>query len=144
VWAGQAAGTSSELTTALYRLNLSQTNPAPQPVAEAYTATHFWLSIDGTTVFYADKSPQQGSGVFAVGSDGNKQRMLRQGIYVPIGYAENNALMVMKQVQGTFQIVRLGARSSDPDTVIMANAGSGRWFSLRLYPEPGALGGLRR
>lgn len=119
---------------ALYRANLSQTNPAPQRVTNPSPNTRFWLSVDGTTVFYANRGPEGIQGIYAVNSDGTNSRVLLKGPALPIGYAEDNALMVMEQVQNKFQVIKMGMTPSAPMKVILANAAPGA-VSLCGFPD---------
>jgi len=120
-------------TGALYRANLSQANPTPQRVTNPSLNTRFWLSIDGTTVFYANRGPAGVQGIYAVGSDGTNSRVLLKGPAIPIGYAEDNALMVMEQVQNKFQVIKMGTTPSAPMKVILADAAPGA-VSLCGFP----------
>jgi len=110
---------------ALYRANLSQTNPTPQRVTNPSPNTRFWLSVDGTTVFYANRGSVGEQGIYAVGSDGSNSRLLRKGPGIPIGYAADNALMVMDQVNGKFQIIKLGVTPNVPEKLVLADAAPG-------------------
>jgi hypothetical protein len=110
---------------ALYRANLSQANPTPQQITNPLPGTRFWLSIDGTTIFYANRSSSSVEGIYAVGSDGKKSRILRKGPAIPIGYADDNALIVLEQVQNKFQVIKLGATAKEQDKVIFADAAPG-------------------
>jgi hypothetical protein len=113
-------------TDALYRANLSQANPTPN--------TRFWLSIDGTTVFYANHGSSGVQGIYAVGSDGTNFRLLRKGPALPIGYADDNALMVLVQEQDKFQVIKLGATAKEKDATIIADAAPGA-ISLCTPPD---------
>lgn len=110
---------------ALYRANLSQANPTPQRVTSPSPDTRFWLSVDGTTVFYANRGSIGEQGIYAVSSDGTHSRLLRGGPGMPIGYAEDNALMVMEQVQNKFQVIKMGTTPGAPAKVILSNAAPG-------------------
>ncbi len=107
---------------ALYRANLTQTHPTPQRITNPSPDTHFWLSVDGTTVFYANRGRSGVQGIYAVGSDGSNLRVLRKGAGIPIGYAADNALMVMDRVQSKFQVIKLGVTPNAPEKVILADA----------------------
>lgn len=117
-------GTPEWGANTLYRANLSLTNPTPQRITSSSPNTHFWLSVDGTTIFYANRSSSE-QGIYAVGSDGSNLRVLRKGPGVPIGYASDNALMVMDRVENKFRVIKLGATASIPDRVILADAAPG-------------------
>jgi hypothetical protein len=112
-------------TGALYRANLDQAHPTPQRVTKPSPGTRFWLSVDGTTIFYANRGASGVQGIYAVGSDGTNFRLLRPGTGIPIGYASDNALMVMDQVNGKFQVIKLGTLPGIPEKVILADAAPG-------------------
>ena len=118
-------GAENLTTNALYRANLSQVHPMPQRVTTSSPNTRFWLSIDGTTVFYANRGSSKTQGIYAVGSDGANLRLLRPGTGIPIGYASDNALMVMDQVQGKFQVIEMGTLPGEPEKIILADAAPG-------------------
>jgi hypothetical protein len=122
---------------ALYRANLSQANPTPQRVTNPSPHTRFWLSTDGTTIFYANRGSSGVQGIYAVGSDGSNFRLLRKGTGIPIGYAADNTLMVMDVVQNRFQVIKLGATPAQPEKIIMANAVPG---AVSLCPLPNLVG----
>jgi hypothetical protein len=118
-------GAENLVTDALYRVNLSQTNPLPQRVTSPSPNTRFWLSIDGTTVFYANRGSSGVQGIYAVDSDGTNLRLLRPGTAIPIGYASDNALMVMDEVQGKFQVIKLGTMPGQPEKLVLGDAAPG-------------------
>ncbi|HEY3991686.1 MAG TPA: hypothetical protein VGM01_02295 [Ktedonobacteraceae bacterium] len=130
-------GAASLETGALYRANLSQPNPTPQRITNPSPDTRFWLSIDGATVFYANRGSSGVQGIYAVGSGGTNLRLLRPGTGIPIGYASDNALMVMDQVQGKFQVIKLGTLPSAPEKVILSDAAPG---AVSFCDLPGPVG----
>lgn len=109
----------------LYRLDLTSAGAVPQQVTKATPGTHFWLSIDGTTVFYADKGASGKQGIYAVGSDGTNLRLLRAGPGIPIGYADDNALMLLQEVDRRVEVIQMGTTPTQPERVILANAAPG-------------------
>lgn len=84
----------------------------------------FWLSPDGTTIFYLNRGPDNSKGIYAVNIDGTHSRLLYEGYAVPIGYGENDAVMFMQEVNKKFQVVQLGATPKQNKTV-MADAAPG-------------------
>ncbi|WP_176728822.1 hypothetical protein, partial [Thermogemmatispora onikobensis] len=109
---------------ALFRLPLGGTFEERQaitpPVQRA--STDFWLSPDGHVIYYADYQ-STASGIYAVDSDGwNRHRLRPWG--VPIGYAADNSLMVMRYRQGTFEVVKLGLTPAQ-DQVLLQDAAPG-------------------
>ena len=112
-------------TSALYRANLTQANPTPQRITNPSPDTRFWLSIDGTTIFYTNRGSSGVQGIYAVGSDGTNFRLLRPGPGIPIGYADDNSLMVLDQVKGKFQVSKLGATPGMREQVMLSDAAPG-------------------
>lgn len=109
-------------TSALYRQNLASPGATSQRVTASLPNTNFWFSPDGTTVFYADREPSSAQGIYAVGSDGTHLRLLRGGPGSPIGYAEDNALMLLQQVGTQLQVIKLGATARQKEQVVLADA----------------------
>lgn len=114
-------GAANQATSTLYRLNLAQSGAAPQQVAVAALKTHFWLSPDGTTIFYAQDEQTSTRGIYAVSSDGTHQRKLNDDPGIPIGYAQDNALMLLQQVGTRVQVIKLGTTTRQPEQVVLAN-----------------------
>ncbi len=114
-------GTENLATSTLYRLNLAQSGAVPQQVTAAPSHTRFWLAPDGTTIFYAQHEPGSAQGIYAVSSDGTHQRKLNDDPGIPIGYAEDNALMLLQQVGTRVQVVKLGATANQPEQVVLAD-----------------------
>lgn len=113
--------TTATMST-LYRVNLALPRLLPQRVAEALPNTRFWLSPDGTTIFYANKRASSSQGIYAVSSDGTHLRLLRSGSGLPIGYADDNALMLLQQVGTQLQVIKLGATAQQKEQVVLADA----------------------
>ncbi|WP_376795487.1 hypothetical protein [Thermogemmatispora sp.] len=112
----------TEKRSALFRLPLGETSTQGQAITPAVAATDFWLSPDGRTIYYA--SNQSGSaGIYAVDSDGSNGHLLRPW-GVPIGYAADNSLVVMRYHQGNFEVVKLGLAPLQ-DEVLLENAAPG-------------------
>src|SRR6202007_825343 len=88
-------GAEQSAADTLYRINLTQAGAVPQQVATSSPDTRFWLSPDGTTIFYANKGSSGEEGIYAVNSDGTHLRVRRSGPGTPIGYASDNTLMLM-------------------------------------------------
>jgi hypothetical protein len=108
---------------ALYRVTLSG-GSAVQVAPPALPGSTFWISPDGTAVFYESDGPQ-GQGIYVAQSDGSNPRLLRSGYAIPIGYAADNALMLLQEVNGKFQVVKLGATPQQAETVVMPDAAPG-------------------
>jgi len=116
-----AEGGTSLTPGALYRVTLSG-GPVVQVAPPALPGSTFWISPDGTAVFYESNGSQ---GLYVAQSDGSNPRLLRSGYAVPVGYAADNALMLLQEVNGKFQVVKLGATPQQAETVVMADAAPG-------------------
>ncbi|HLG76903.1 MAG TPA: hypothetical protein VKX46_10835 [Ktedonobacteraceae bacterium] len=91
----------------LYRIDLSAGSPT-LVVQNANSAT-FWLNPAGSTVYYTKMGDDGQRAVYAVASDGTlqgKTTALRTDA-TPIGYASDNALVIMQKVQNAFQVIKV-------------------------------------
>lgn len=111
--------------SALYRANLAVAGAAVHYVADAQSDTRFWLSGDGTTVFYATRGAAGRPGIYAVRADGSDVQLLRAGLGLPIGYTDDNALLLLQQVGGRLEVIRLGRTPAQTERVLLANAAPG-------------------
>jgi len=109
----------------LYRVNLVEANATPQRITGFVPDTRFWLSKDGSTLFYSNKGPENIQGIYALDSDGSHLRLLHRGPGIPIGYAEDNALMLLAQAGHEVQVIQLGATSTEQPRVVFPNAAPG-------------------
>ena len=103
------------------------------------TGSTFWISPDGTTVFYANRGSYGEQAIYAVSGDGTNSRVLRPGGAMPVGYAANYALMVLQEVNGKFQVIRLGATPQERETVVMNDAAPGAVSLCSANVVPGVL-----
>lgn len=115
-------GANNLTAGALYRVDLSQENMTPQRITNSAPNARFWLSADGSAVFYANKGSSGTQGIYAVSSDGTNSRLLRSGPGLPIGYAEDNALMVLEQTGNKLQVIKLGTTPGAREQTVFANA----------------------
>ncbi len=68
---------SGRATDALYRINID--TGAVEQITFSSTGATFWLSPDGTTVYFANTiGPAGNPGIYAVNSDGSNMHLLRQ------------------------------------------------------------------
>lgn len=107
---------------ALYRLNLTQPAAQSQQVTIPIPDTRFWLSPNGTTIFYTRPDQTGQPGIYAINSDGTNERLLHNGPAIPIGYAEDDSLMALEQVGSKIQVIKLGATAQEQAQVILADA----------------------
>lgn len=105
----------------LYRVNV--TSGAVRQVTGRGRGADFWLSPDNLTIYYRNNGPQGLSAIYAENSDGSKRAMVRTN-GVPIGYAPDNSLVVMRVAHHAFQVVRLGA-TLQQDQVLMKDVAPG-------------------
>lgn len=106
---------------ALYRINL--TSKVIQRITNRSTGADFWLSPDGSIVYFRNGGPVGQPGILAVKSDGTTGGLLRTD-GVPIGYAPDNSLVIMREVGGVFQVVRLGP-TPELDQVLLNDVAPG-------------------
>jgi hypothetical protein len=129
-----AAGSCEEI---LCRVKIGST--AVQRISFRSVGAHYWLSPDGSTIFFANtQGPAGQPGIYAVNVDGSHLRLLRSYSRVlPIGFAADNGLVILRQVQQNFVVFKLGATMQD-DQVLASNAAPG---AISLCPPditPGA------
>ncbi|MEO6892376.1 MAG: hypothetical protein ABI456_21935, partial [Ktedonobacteraceae bacterium] len=111
-------GGETRETGALYRISIAGGQPL-QLVTMPSPGSTFWLSPDGRTVYYVNKGAGGLAGIYAVYSNGMNLHRLR-GDGVPIGYAPDNSLIIMRQVGVQFEVVQLGA-TPQQDEVLLSN-----------------------
>ncbi len=114
--------TEKGVAHALYRLDLTQSGAVPQQVTAPLSNTRFWLSPTGDTIFYTRNGQSGEQGIYAVSSDGTNEHLLYSGSGIPIGYAEDNTLMVLQQVGTQVQVIKLGATAQGKEHIVFANA----------------------
>ena len=110
--------------SALYRVNTAMSNDRPHKISLRSPGSTFWFSPGGTTIFYLNKGPDGNKGIYAVNIDGTNSHPLRTGNVTPIGYAQNNAVMFMREVNNKFQVMQLD-NTSKHDDVVMPDAAPG-------------------
>lgn len=115
---------------ALCRVQLGVSHPTITRLSSRQTGATFWLSPDGKTVYYLNTGPAGEPGLYAVNSDGTNSHILRNenapayNEGVPIGFAADSGLVVMRAVAGRFQVVELGA-TVQQDHVLVEDAALG-------------------
>ncbi|QBD78272.1 hypothetical protein EPA93_20625 [Ktedonosporobacter rubrisoli] len=108
----------------LFRLNL--TTGAVQPVVKTLQGHSYLLSPDGKTIFYTDKDGESSTAIYAVHSDGTGATQLRKlDAAIPIGFAADNALLLLQEAGSKFQVIKLGKTSQSQDQVVLADAAPG-------------------
>lgn len=113
---------------ALCRVQIGSNSPSVTQLSGRQSGTTYWLSPDGRTIYYWNSGPVGQPGIYAIGVDGKHGRIVRPGnghddsTGIPIGFAsDNQSLVIMRRVNGKFQVVQLGA-SAQQDRVLLANA----------------------
>jgi len=120
---------------ALYVINLD--TGEVQPLTSRSQVTSFWLSPDGSMIYFRTSSPGRLPGIYAVNSDGtNSPRMLPQN-GVPIGYASDNSLLIMREVNSNFEVVKVGATPAQ-DQVVSADVAPDA-ISICTQAAPGGI-----
>jgi hypothetical protein len=109
----------------LYRVNTAMFNDRPHKISMRSPGSSFWLSPDGTRIYYLNKGSDGDKGIYAVSIDGTHSSLLRRGDITPIGYAQNNSVMFMREVNNKFQVVQLDNTSKNNDTVVMNDVAPG-------------------
>ena len=119
---------------ALYRISIS--GGLPQLLTSRRFGGSFWLSPDGSTIYFKTNGPAGLPGIYAVNSNGTNSRVLPQN-GIPIGYAADNSLMIMQQDgNGNFRVVKLGSAPAQ-DQVISANIAPGAISICTQSTPPG-------
>ncbi|HET8842918.1 MAG TPA: hypothetical protein VFN35_15755 [Ktedonobacteraceae bacterium] len=101
-------------------------NPQVTPLVDpGYGINSYLMSSDGKTIYYRNTSMFHTPGIYALNSDGTHTRLVRASTNSqPIGFGAHGELIVMNKVSSGFQVVQLGATSSQ-DTVLLVNAAPG-------------------
>jgi hypothetical protein len=112
--------------SALYRINSVSADSTPQVVtiSAAGKGSSFWLSPDGSTIYYADSEDTGGTGIHSVSSDGTRAVEVLSGDvtpagYVkPIGFADDNSLEAIRVNSGKFQVIKYAASGEQFQVVV--------------------------
>jgi len=113
-------------TSALSRINSMSAGSASQVVtiSTAGKGSSFWLSPDGSTIYYADKEDSEGPGIHSVSSDGTRAGPILSGHVTPAGYAEpigfadDHSLEAIRVSSGKFQVIKYAASSGQFQVVV--------------------------
>lgn len=95
----------------LCRVSLDAKNPVAQRISFQSKEAAYWLSPDGSTIFFENNiGPAGEPGIYAVGVDGSNLRLIRQQYKDAriVGYAADNAPELVVDQDGTFNLVKLG------------------------------------
>src|SRR5258708_28435966 len=99
--------------SALYRINSVSADSTPQVITVSADGkgSSFWLSPDGSTIYYADSEDTGGPGIHSVSSDGTRTGMVlsrdvtHAGYVEPIGFFDDNSYDRIPVSSITFLIV---------------------------------------
>ncbi len=92
-----------------------------QTVTPCASAQPFWFSPTGKTVYY---QCQGRNTYYAANMDGTQAVLLRANVGQVIGYTADNALLTLQHVNGTNQVVQLGATQAQ-DHVLLSSLAPG-------------------
>jgi hypothetical protein len=115
-------GSNNLVAGALYRVNVQ--SGVVQQVAGRSADGDYWLSPDGLTVYYHGGGPLDRAGIYAASSDGTSSQVIRTDGGMPIGYAPDNSLVVMRHVGQAFEVIQLGATPAQ-DRTLLSDAAPG-------------------
>jgi hypothetical protein len=85
--------------------------------------TSIWLSPDGTTIYFLNNSSSGAEEIYSMNVNGTNWKLLRSS-GVPVGFAADNSLLIIRYVSGQFQVIKLGA-TEQQDQVVDGNAAPG-------------------
>ncbi|HEV7236794.1 MAG TPA: hypothetical protein VGN15_11465, partial [Ktedonobacteraceae bacterium] len=106
------------------------TTGTPQRVLTSTAGRSYFISPDGTTVFYADTTGVANTAhpaIYTMKVDplGTTPQLLLTISAIPIGFAADNTLELMREEHNTFQVVKLQPTQPAIDRVVMANVAPG-------------------
>jgi hypothetical protein len=99
----------------LYRVNIA-TGLQDLVVAGA-SSDSFWLDPTGAVVYYTKNAAGQ-SDIYMVASDGSNRALFFRQNATPVGYASDGSLMMIRQQQDAFALLKAGAQQ---DETVLAN-----------------------
>lgn len=118
------ATTTSTRSSELWRVNI--VTGTLERVLRTTNARSYFLSPDGTTVFYVDTerdyaSQAKGTAIFTmnVHALGTPPQILLPLAAIPVGFAQDNALELVQEVHNTYQLVKLAPTQPTIDRVVM-------------------------
>ncbi|MGI9060413.1 MAG: hypothetical protein ACR2H5_17755 [Ktedonobacteraceae bacterium] len=106
------------------------TTGTPQRVLTSTAGRSYFISPDGTTVFYADTTGVAHTAhpaIYTMKVDplAPTPQLLLTISAIPIGFAADNTLELMREEHNTFQVVKLQPTQPAIDRVVMANVAPG-------------------
>lgn len=110
----------------LWRVNIATGNV--ELVIKTSNGRSYFLSPDGTTVFYVDTlGTSRKTAIYTtnVSSLTGRPQLLLSSAAIPVGFALDNTLELVQEVHQTFQIVKLKAAQAAIERVVMADIAPG-------------------
>ena len=106
------------------------TTGTPQHVLTSTAGRSYFISPDGTTVFYADTTGVANTAhpaIYTMKVDplAPTPQLLLTISAIPIGFADDNTLELMREEHNTFQVVKLKPTQPAIDRVVMADVAPG-------------------
>ncbi len=109
----------------LSRVLVSNPDAGVTSIGSRQPNTLYWLSPDGSLIYFVNSGAAGQSGIYVVNSDGTNLHLLRPYSDArPIGYASDGALVVMRYIHNTFQVEQLGPTQAQ-DSVLLQNVAPG-------------------
>ncbi len=95
----------------LSRVKFNDADGAPQVISMSPvgTGSNYWLSPDGSTIYYTDNERDGGSSIRSIGSDGTHPREVLSGGITPVGFAADSSLEALRISSGKFQVIKYAA-----------------------------------
>ncbi len=114
-------------TSALYRININASDVA-QVVTMYVAGTDYWLSPDGSTIYYTPSEQYGAPRILSISGDGayagESVGVTPAGYIRPVGFAADNSLEAMRISSGKFQVIKYEA-SGQQLQVILDDAAPG-------------------
>ena len=111
-------------TSALYRININTSDGVPQVVTlyVAGTDSSYWLSPDGSTIYYIAGEHYGAPRILSISSDGayagESVGVTPAGYIRPVGFAADSSLEAMRMSYGKFQVIKYGASGQQLQVVL--------------------------
>jgi hypothetical protein len=133
---------SLSIQASTQRVRIGDNSQTVTQLSSRQMGTTYWLSPDGSTIYCWNSGAVGQPGIYAISVDGKHGGLLRPGngqddsLGAPIGFAsDNKSLVIMRHVNGKFQVVQLGT-SAKHDHVLLANAAPGASSLCPSSPSP--------
>ena len=116
----------------LDRVKFNDVYGTPQVISMSPTGigSNYWLSPDGSTIYYTDSLKDGGLSIQSVSSDGTHPGKVLSGAITPVGYAKpvgfaaDSSLEALRISSGKFQVIKY-ASSGQPFQLVLDDAAPG-------------------